>query len=43
MKTASIHDFKWGYGDRTASIRIPYAVRDRKAPGYLWKIEDPSF
>ena len=33
-ETASYKEFSWGYGDRTASIRIPYAVKDKTA-GYL--------
>ena len=33
-ETASYKIFTWGYGDRGASIRVPYAVRDKKA-GYL--------
>lgn len=33
-ETASFKEFKWGYGDRTASIRVPFAVKERKA-GYL--------
>ena len=33
-ETASYEKFSWGYGDRTASIRIPYAVKNQKA-GYL--------
>lgn len=34
-ETCSIKDFKWGVGDRTASIRIPYSINDDSTPGYL--------
>ena len=33
-ETADYKTFSWGYGDRTASIRIPNSVKDKKA-GYL--------
>ena len=33
-ETASHKEFKWGYGDRTASIRVPVSVKEKKA-GYL--------
>jgi glutamine synthetase len=33
-ETASYKEFKWGYGNRAASIRIPIAVRDKEV-GYL--------
>ena len=34
-ETCSIKEFKYGIGDRTASIRIPYSVNDDTTPGYL--------
>ncbi len=34
-ETCSINDFKFGIGDRTASIRIPSSINDDKTPGYL--------
>jgi len=34
-ETCSIKQFKYGIGDRTASIRIPYSVTDDSTPGYL--------
>jgi glutamine synthetase len=34
-ETCSINDFKWGIGDRTASIRIPYSINDDSTPGYF--------
>jgi len=34
-ETCSILDFKWGIGDRTASIRIPSSVSDTTTPGYI--------
>ncbi len=34
-ETCSINDFKWGIGDRTASIRIPSSINDDTTPGYI--------
>lgn len=34
-ETCSINEFRWGVGDRTASIRIPYSIEDKTTPGYL--------
>lgn len=34
-ETCSINEFRWGVGDRTASIRIPYSIKDDTTPGYL--------
>lgn len=34
-ETCSINDFKWGIGDRTASIRIPSTINDNSTPGYI--------
>lgn len=34
-ETCSISEFRWGLGDRTASIRIPYSIKDDTTPGYL--------
>jgi len=34
-ETCSIKEFKYGIGDRTASIRIPFSVNDDETPGYL--------
>ena len=34
-ETCSINQFKFGIGDRTASIRIPYSIQDSTTPGYL--------
>lgn len=34
-ETCSITQFKYGIGDRTASIRIPTSINDSKTPGYL--------
>jgi glutamine synthetase len=34
-ETCSIDEFRWGVGDRTASIRIPYSIKDDTTPGYL--------
>ena len=34
-ETCSINQFKFGIGDRTASIRIPSSINDNKTPGYL--------
>jgi glutamine synthetase len=34
-ETCSIKEFKYGIGDRTASIRIPFSVNDDYTPGYL--------
>jgi glutamine synthetase len=34
-ETCSINEFRWGIGDRTASIRIPSSIEDDKTPGYL--------
>lgn len=34
-ETCSIGQFRWGVGDRTASIRIPYSIKDDVTPGYL--------
>ena len=33
-ETGNINEFKWGYGDRTASIRIPMGVKTGEV-GYL--------
>lgn len=34
-ETSSINEFRWGIGDRTASIRIPSSIEDKTTPGYL--------
>jgi glutamine synthetase len=34
-ETCSIHEFRYGIGDRTASIRIPSSIVDKTTPGYL--------
>lgn len=34
-ETCSINEFKYGIGDRTASIRIPFSINDDETPGYL--------
>jgi len=34
-ETCSINEFKYGIGDRTASIRIPSTINDKTTPGYL--------
>ena len=34
-ETCSINEFRWGIGDRTASIRIPSSINDDSTPGYL--------
>lgn len=34
-ETASMHEFTWNIGDRTASIRIPYSIEDRSTKGYI--------
>ena len=34
-ETSSINEFKYGIGDRTASIRIPSSIDDDTTPGYL--------
>jgi glutamine synthetase len=34
-ETSSITEFKYGVGDRTASIRIPSSITDNTTPGYL--------
>lgn len=34
-ETSSINEFKYGIGDRTASIRIPSSITDKTTPGYL--------
>jgi len=34
-ETSSMDSFKWGIGDRTASIRIPYSIDDTTSGGYL--------
>lgn len=34
-ETCSIKEFKYGVGDRTASIRIPYSINDEITPGYI--------
>lgn len=34
-ETASINEFKYGIGDRTASIRIPYSIEDGFTKGYI--------
>jgi len=34
-ETCSINEFRWGIGDRTASIRIPSSINDKTTPGYL--------
>jgi len=35
FETCSINEFKWGIGDRTASIRIPSSIDDKTTPGYI--------
>lgn len=34
-ETCSISEFRYGIGDRTASIRIPHSINDKTTPGYL--------
>lgn len=34
-ETCSIDEFRWGIGDRTASIRIPSSINDDFTPGYI--------
>jgi len=34
-ETATLDEFTWGEGDRTASIRIPSSINDSKTPGYI--------
>ena len=34
-ETCSIKEYRWGIGDRTASIRIPSSIEDKTTPGYL--------
>ena len=34
-ETCSINEFRYGVGDRTASIRIPSSIEDKTTPGYL--------
>lgn len=34
-ETCSIKEFRYGIGDRTASIRIPTSIEDKTTPGYL--------
>lgn len=34
-ETCSIKEFRWGIGDRTASIRIPSSILDDSTPGYI--------
>lgn len=34
-ETCSINEFRYGVGDRSASIRIPTSINDNKTPGYL--------
>lgn len=34
-ETCSINEFKYGIGDRTASIRIPSSIYDSFTPGYI--------
>lgn len=34
-ETCSINEFRWGIGDRTASVRIPSSIDDETTPGYL--------
>jgi len=34
-ETCSIKEFRYGIGDRTASIRIPSSINDKTTPGYL--------
>jgi len=34
-ETCSIKEFRYGIGDRTASIRIPSSIEDKTTPGYL--------
>jgi len=34
-ETCSINEFRFGIGDRTASIRIPSSIEDKNTPGYL--------
>lgn len=34
-ETCSIKEYRWGIGDRTASVRIPSSINDSFTPGYL--------
>lgn len=34
-ETCSINEYRYGIGDRTASIRIPSSIEDNTTPGYL--------
>ena len=34
-ETCGINQFRYGVGDRTASIRIPSSIHDKTTPGYL--------
>lgn len=34
-ETCSINEYRYGIGDRTASIRIPSSIEDSTTPGYL--------
>lgn len=34
-ETCSIDNFRWGVGDRTASIRLPYSIKDKETAGYI--------
>jgi glutamine synthetase len=34
-ETCSINEYRFGIGDRTASIRIPSSIDDKTTPGYL--------
>lgn len=34
-ETCSIKEYRWGIGDRTASVRIPSSINDSTTPGYL--------
>ncbi len=34
-ETCSIDEFRWGIGDRTASVRIPSSINDDVTPGYI--------
>ena len=34
-ETCSIKEYRYGIGDRTASIRIPSSIEDSTTPGYL--------
>jgi glutamine synthetase len=34
-ETCSIKEFRYGIGDRTASVRIPSSIEDKETPGYF--------